>query len=1071
MMTSIITTEANSSANSSSQYNTQVLQSFLGMFQANAQHDLDYGTEVGEANRNEKVNKTTTKSETTVATYQNHQTRVSEFATSQASPWGQLQLNLANAALTFQNLFKTTLVTYTTDSEDRSFSFLGDYLQEVKSATVSDANAGTTLVQSVLGSLMSYISGTNSTAQTNAADKITAFKAFQIAVSLVYKNWKIRVAEIERDKKIADADALRDFLHGEALVLKNAEPALAYARKNLAIAQAKFTFGQITSAEWATAQADYASSVATVNAQIATLREPLLLAQRTAEGEAIRVKTVETAKAEKTRVTDSSAPYLTWVSAAGTADIAAATSMKTSGDTFVTSGANASSTANDTVQEANKTFISNVSADSADLSSDLTGIVNAFYTGQVGASGDLTYSKVDARAGYESTLAENHRVRKETVHLAGASPLTNLQFAVATADAAKYGTRRNALQTRTLAAKNDNLQLTTLLNTADQNLVDQLNTAELQYTNGSVQISTSSNKQAGTALATLGKDSSKASINRAKEDVSVRVTASNSVAAAEVAHMLRVQTAKVTLAEATGSALKQKHIDQYTQAAITAAESAIAQATTVFKGSEKASNITRAGDVGDAAIAAATASGQNLITEITSQNSASATYTSTANTIDSTLTTTINSLTVPHTQGTQAAVTTADVASATALRGSLASAGTADVNWITAFANADATRTGSQASAQANWVTSSVQSGSSVLLWNCGDIVTANASGSWASQYAPARTAMITTTALVDAGRQIAAWFDRTVRDNDQADADVQYIQSIASPETQLAVSATQRENQYATSSTNTSNDLSTDLDTSGANIQSTSAAVEKTAAIDSATAWKAYQVALASLDEGAATTAVEKAYQDALAQVTRNSRVAYANLTYTEGVAQIGSVGDAITDMGQTAKTYVTNLAGDEKTFTDTAAPIIGARTLLYTQADNDLRKAITTADNVWRNNTAQAWGTHTAGDLVARGNVRRSLANTSNLVADASQASIAELKAQWWQNEIPNYLQWSVDIGGIETTYTNSTTANILAAHDGSEECGCYLRIDRRHGDSSIRNDDRHSPRAISVNVNDHR
>jgi hypothetical protein len=348
------------------------------------------------------------------------------------------------------------------------------------------------------------------------------------------------------------------------------------------------------------------------------------------------------------------------------------------------------------------------------------------------------------------------------------------------------------------------------------------------------------------------------------------------------------------------------------------------------------------------------------------------------------------------------------------------------------------TTTGSQASAQANWVTSSVQSGSSVLLWNCGDIVTAIASGSWASQYAPARTAMITTTASVDAGRQIAAWFDRTVRDNAQADADVQYTQSIASPGTQLAVSATQRGNQYATSSTNTSNDLSTDLDTSGANIQSTSAAVEKTAAIDSATAWKAYQVALASLDEGAATTAVEKAYQDALAQVTRNSRVAYANLTYTEGVAQIGSVGDAITDMGQTGKTYVTNLAGDEKTFTDTAAPIIGARTLLYTEADNDLRKAITTADNVWRNGTAQAWGTHTAGDLVARGNVRRTLANTSSLVADASQASIAELKAQWWQNEIPNYLQWSVDIGGIETTYTNNTTANILLRTTGVKNAG---------------------------------
>jgi hypothetical protein len=91
-----------------------------------------------------------------------------------------------------------------------------------------------------------------------------------------------------------------------------------------------------------------------------------------------------------------------------------------------------------------------------------------------------------------------------------------------------------------------------------------------------------------------------------------------------------------------------------------------------------------------------------------------------------------------------------------------------------------------------------------------------------------------------------------------------------------------------------------------------------------------------------------------------------------------------------------------------------------------------------VWRNNTAQAWGTHTAGDLVARGNVRRALANTSLLVADASQASIAEHKALWWQNEIPNYLQWSVDIGGIENAYTNSTTANILLRATGIKTAG---------------------------------
>ena len=266
--------------------------------------------------------------------------------------------------------------------------------------------------------------------------------------------------------------------------------------------------------------------------------------------------------------------------------------------------------------------------------------------------------------------------------------------------------------------------------------------------------------------------------------------------------------------------------------------------------------------MGDAAIAAANTTGQNLITQISSQNTALTTYTTTTNSLESTFTSTINGLTVPHTQGTSAAITTADNATANALRTILASTGVADVNWITAFANADALRTGAQAAAQAGWVTSSVQSGSSVLLWNCGDVTSSNASGSWASQYAPARTAMITTTALVDAGRQIAAWLDRTLRDNDQADADVQYIQSIAAPETQLAVAVTQRENQHATSSTNTSNDLNTDLDTSGSNIQSTSAAIEKSSAVDSATAWKAYQVALASLDEGAATTAVDKAYQ-----------------------------------------------------------------------------------------------------------------------------------------------------------------------------------------------------------------
>ncbi len=97
-----------------------------------------------------------------------------------------------------------------------------------------------------------------------------------------------------------------------------------------------------------------------------------------------------------------------------------------------------------------------------------------------------------------------------------------------------------------------------------------------------------------------------------------------------------------------------------------------------------------------------------------------------------------------------------------------------------------------------------------------------------------ARTAMITNTALVDAGRQIAAWFDRTVRDNDQADADVQYIQSIASPETQLAVPATQRENQYATFEYQYVQRFEHRLDTSGRIFRVLRQPSRKTAAVDS---------------------------------------------------------------------------------------------------------------------------------------------------------------------------------------------------------------------------------------------
>jgi hypothetical protein len=86
----------------------------------------------------------------------------------------------------------------------------------------------------------------------------------------------------------------------------------------------------------------------------------------------------------------------------------------------------------------------------------------------------------------------------------------------------------------------------------------------------------------------------------------------------------------------------------------------------------------------------------------------------------------------------------------------------------------------------------------------------------------------------------------------------------------------------------------------------------------------------------------------------------------------------------------------------------------------------------------------THTGGDSTARGNAQRGLANASSLLADASRASIAELKAQWWQTETPNYLQWSIDIGTIETTYTDDTTDNILQRAMGVKNAGVKYATD---------------------------
>ena len=292
------------------------------------------------------------------------------------------------------------------------------------------------------------------------------------------------------------------------------------------------------------------------------------------------------------------------------------------------------------------------------------------------------------------------------------------------------------------------------------------------------------------------------------------------------------------------------------------------------------------------------------------------------------------------------------------------------------------------------------------------DSVSTNASGTWVTQYAPVRTAKIVATSIIDAARQVTRWFDSKEEANKQADADVKFVEDVKNPDTQLASSVTTREGTAAASTDTSSSKLSRAIDSSEQRIRSTATTHEVTKAVAEANAWKKYQVALAGLAEGASTEAVEKEYHDDLARAKRDAQVDYANLTYQEAFKQVQEITGTITEFGQAGKKYVEEVAADKKTYTDALAPIIGTRTVSYIQAGIALLKAVTGADNVWRNDTAQAWATHTGGDLTARGNAQRGLANTSSLLADASRASIAEHKAQWWQTETTNYLQWSIDM-----------------------------------------------------------
>ena len=964
------------------------------------------------------------KSEKTVQSYQNHRDRVAQFASNVSTAWGNMNLKQADAQLDREAKIKQEGDKRAIDDADSYFKLAKGYLEEGKKVSDEHALASKDYGTGTLGAAKTHGEDATRESATYLNSVLDDAKVFQVAVSLAYTIWKNSEAAIKRDKILRDAAAELDYRLADAGVRATVEPDYAVARRDLAIASAKFNANEIGASQWQQAQTTYANAIQAANQRLAQLLEQPGLTRRTAEGEAIRLREIETATAEQTWIKSSTTAYLTWVKDSGNEGKITAGHMENAGVIFVSAETGKASTANEKVANSSKDYEAKTSTKEATLLQELVDHANAFALELVKALGGWLFGKVDARAEYEAELAESHKQKKEELHQSSPNSLTALQRSIATADATKYQQRRTGKQQRSTDWKNDAVQLTQDLNAADEAFVDGTTAADTTAVGDSATASANAAIGSGTAVTSLRYDGTVADLERITGDVIVAANTRYSMAQADVAHAERIQTAKVVQATTVGDALKKLHIDQYTEAAKAEAETAKANAQATFKSSAKLSRITLAEQVGDAAISAATASGTHLQTQVNSWNTAFGTYTTSSNTNASNYTLAMNGVALPWIEDSEDAESKIAVDTADAHRDALKESGDADVALTSTLANADAARSGAEASAQAAWVTSEVQNGNSTLLWSQENSAASTASGAWASQYASIRTAMLAATSLIDAARQVAGQVEGSDRNNKQADADVKFLEDIANPVETHATETTQADNSTATDRTTKSNSTRTALNDSRTDLANGSRIIESKAALDRAKAWKGYQVALAGLDEGADTAAIEKDYQDELALVTHYVRVEYAELGYQEGISQIGTIADTFAAFAQYDKAYVDETAAAEKKFTDAAAPIIGERTVQYAKAEKDKLVAGTAADNAWRNDTALAWANHTAGDLNARGNAQRGVASASSVLADQARAAIAETKAQWWQGHIPSYLQWSTDIGAQEATYTAATT-----------------------------------------------
>ena len=371
------------------------------------------------------------------------------------------------------------------------------------------------------------------------------------------------------------------------------------------------------------------------------------------------------------------------------------------------------------------------------------------------------------------------------------------------------------------------------------------------------------------------------------------------------------------------------------------------------------------------------------------------------------------------------AYNTNDLANANSYRDFVVNSGAADLTWISVVANADASRTTSQASAQASWVSQQSTLGNSSLSY--GNAANSEATLTWARQYAPSRTALISAKSVANAERQKAYWQETVQLNTARAEADINYLSSLATTDLNYLISTSADENLYNSKTREASNSAFTQITAIRADSRTRINQAHSSVAVEAASAWKIYLVAQASRGESDSSELIRKRYEDAVALISKNANNAIALVSKEYEIASSTTVSSYFATEDAEKKRITVQKALSSEIQADNSANIYRQFQLDYQAADSRSRIESTTADNRWRQAVSSQYVLSNRGDLLARSNVQRTIAERSGASADQVAAKIAEERTVWWNTQLPQYLQWSTDVSAIEANYTSSVTANV--------------------------------------------